>query len=564
MSAPVTNQAYSQQVNQAFDMLKYATPQQMQVVSQQVQQNPNSPEALAMAMAAQFQQQARTPNPQAPQQTVLQQKLQEFQQTSPQGLPSVGGNQMAMQQVDPMRGAGIGVAPENTPAPQQAATGGLVALAQGGEVRRFSGENGSYIADPLAGLKNLNIDPNDPNLETKYAEEGAAGDLANSIESLGGNVSTDSIQYGDNKYAKERAKDTRKKLLTEAKDKREHPEASSAQGIASLPGGIYVPSDISKLSEYLTPKGSKVDPNSYDADAAMARMLNKFTTPKYSEERIGKHDVVQEANPASSAARNAASPTAKGETYTSADTDAAIAEIARLRGPEADISEEVAAAKEATRSANKEKWGTALAQGLGGMLSAQTPYMSQALGAGLLSGVSGYQSGAKDEAAAEKEQRVLQMAQKKANLAGHREATDIWLAQNAEQQKAEAAARVKAADLLEARKTALMTGKQSGEYSLTKEDMSNAAAINLQGLNEASQMRLKEFDSFLKENRIDPTDRAGVITSALAFAGKRGASEEETKQLVDNYLKYLGPQASTNQSKPFTKLGNIGYTPPAQ
>lgn len=574
MSAPVTNQAYSQQVNQAFDMLKYATPQQMQVVSQQVQQNPNSPEALAMAMAAQFQQQARTPNPQAPQQTVLQQKLQEFQQTSPQGLPSVGGNQMAMQQVDPMRGAGIGVAPENTPAPQpqapqpqapqQAATGGLVALAHGGEIRHFDGTAGSYTADPLAGLRNLNVDSNDPNLETKYAEEVDAGNLANTIESLGGIVSTDSIQYGDNKYAKERAKDTRKKLLTEAEDKREHPEASSAQGIASLPGGIYVPSDISKLSEYLTPKGSKVDPNSYDADAAMASMLNKFTTPKYREERIGKHDVVQKANPTSSAARNEAAPTAKGETYTSADTDAAIAEIARLRGPEADISEEVAAAKEATANARRDKGLMALTQGIGGMLSAQTPYISQALGAGLLSGVSGYQSGAKDEAAAEKEQRALQMAQKKANLAGHREATDIWLAQNAEQQKAEAAARAKAADLLEARKTALMTGKQSGEYSLTKEGMSNAAAINLQGLNEASQMRLKEFDSFLKENRIDPTDRAGVITSALAFAGKTGASEEESKQLVDNYLKYLGPQASTNQSKPFTKLGNIGYTPPAQ
>ena len=158
MSAPVTNQAYSQQVNQAFDMLKYATPQQMQVVSQQVQQNPNSPEALAAAMAVQFQQQARAPHPQAPQQTVLQQKLQEFQQTSPQGLPSVGGNQMAMQQVDPMRGAGIGVAPENTPAPQQAATGGLVALAQGGEVRRFA--NGGGLGDLTKYLSQGTENPN--------------------------------------------------------------------------------------------------------------------------------------------------------------------------------------------------------------------------------------------------------------------------------------------------------------------------------------------------------------------------------------------------------------------
>ena len=59
MAAPVTNQNYTQQINQAFDMLKYATPQQMQVVAQQVQQTPNSPEAMALAMAAQYQQQAR-------------------------------------------------------------------------------------------------------------------------------------------------------------------------------------------------------------------------------------------------------------------------------------------------------------------------------------------------------------------------------------------------------------------------------------------------------------------------------------------------------------------------
>jgi len=551
MSAPVTNQAYSQQVNQAFDMLKYATPQQMQVVSQQVQQNPNSPEALAMAMAAQFQQQARTPNPQAPQQTVLQQKLQEFQQTSPQGLPSVGGNQMAMQQAaqqDPMRNAGIGAAPENTPAPQQAATGGLVALARGGEIRHFDGTAGSYTADPLAGLKNLNIDPNDPNLETKYAEEGAAGDLANSIESLGGNVSTDSIQYGDNKYAKERAKDTRKKLLTEAKDKREHPEASSAQGIASLPGGIYVPSDISKLSEYLTPKGSKVDPNSYNADAIVANMLNKDTTPKYSEQPIGKHDILFAPADTSSAARNEAAPTAKGETYSSADTDAAIAEIARLRGPEADISEEVAAAKEATRSANKEKWGTALTQGIGGMLSAQTPYMSQALGAGLLSGVSGYQSGAKDEAAAEKEQRALQMAQKKANLAGHREATDFYLAQQAKQREAEVVARAKAQEQMSDLKKGLAIGKQSGEYSLTKEGMSNAANLELEGFKQGSRMEQIAYEAQLKQiaAEADPKTRQALVTSLVAAGSKGGLTLDDVYGDLDRWMNYVnqGSQAA--------------------
>ena len=580
MSAPVTNQAYSQQVNQAFDMLKYATPQQMQLVSQQVQQNPNSPEALAAAMAAQFQQQLRAPNPQAPQQTVLQQKLGEFAQTSQQGLPQVGGNQMAMQQAaqqDPMRNAGIGAAPENQQAsasqeqapqeqaPQEAATGGLVALAHGGEVRRFDGTAGSYTADPLAGLRNLKVDSNDPNLETKYAEEVDAGNLANTIESLGGIVSTDSIQYGDNKYAKERAKNTRKILLTEANDKREHPETSSAQGIASLPGGIYVPSDISKLSEYLTPKGSKVDPNSYDADAIVANMLNKGTTPKYSEQPIGKHDILFVPADTSSAARNAASPTAKGETYSSADTDAAIAEIARLRGPEADISEEVAAAKEATRSANKEKWGGALAQGIGAYLSAPTQYQSRALGAGLLAGASGYAQGAKDEAAAEKEQRVLQMAQKKANLAGHREATDIWLAQNAEQQKAEAAARVKAADLREARITALMTGQQTAEYARALEQTKIGANFELEGLKHINTMDKEGYVAYLKEIAAaqDPRTRQQLITSLASLAKAGGGTSDDVYKDIAKFSPYVFG-SSQGAAKPFTKLGNMLYTPPTQ
>ncbi len=556
MSVPVTNQSYIQQNNQLFDWAKTATPQQIEAAKQGLPKD--SPLLLAIGMGVQYQQQARAPHPQAPQKTVMEQKLGEFAQTSAQGLPSVGGNQMAMQQVDPMRGAGIGVAPENTPAPQpqapqpqapqQAATGGLVALAHGGEIRHFDGTAGSYTADPLAGLKNLNVDSNDPNLETKYAEEGAAGDLANTIESLGGNVSTDSIQYGDNKYAKESAEDTRKKLLTEAEDKREHPEASSAQGIASLPGGIYVPSDIAKLSEYLTPKGSKVDPNSYDADAILANMLNKGTTPKYSEQPIGKHDILFAPADTSSAARNASSPTAKGETYSSADTDAAIAEIARLRGPEADISEEVAAAKEATRSANKEKWGTALAQGLGGMLSAQTPYVGQALGAGLLSGVSGYQSGAKDEAAAEKELMALQMAQKKSALTGHREATDLYLAQQAKQREAAAAAAAKAHELGYNRETELMKGQQTGLFGQLNKQADITANLELEGFKQGNRMEQAAYEAQLKQiaAEADPKTRQALVTSLVAAGSKGGLTLDDVYGDLDRWMNYVnqGSQAA--------------------
>lgn len=566
MSVPVTNQPYSQQNNQLFEWAKTATGPQIEAAKNGLPKD--SPLLLAIGMGVQYQQQARAPHPQAPQKTVMEQKLGEFAQTSAQGLPSVGGNQMAMQQAvqqDPMRNAGIGIAQENSPNPQQAlqqqgqaATGGLVALAHGGEVRHFDGTAGSYTGDPLAGLKNLNVDPNDPNLESIYNQQSAVGNTAVANEALGGNPNTSSLQYGDNKYAKDRAAATHKKLLSEAKTKKQEP---SEKGIGSLPVAKDQTS-MAGLDKYL--RKGEVNPSSYDADAIVSNMLNNDTTPKYSEEPIGKHDILFAPADTSSAARNEASPTAKGESYSSKQTDAAIAEIARLRGPEADLSEEVATAKEAVRGANKEKWGTALTQGIGAYLSAPTQYTSRALGAGLMSGVSGYQQGAKEEVAAEKDLRALNMARKKSELAGHREATDIHIAQVAKQREAEAAARVKAHELGYNRETELMKGKQSGEYSLTKEDRSNNAAINLQGLTEASQMRLKEFDSFLKENRIDPTDRAGVITSALAFAGRTGASEEESKQLVDNYLKRLGPQTSTNQSRPYAKYGSVGYSPSPQ
>lgn len=425
MSAPVVNQAYSQQVNQAFDLFKTFTPQQMQQMGQQVAQKPNSPEAVAFAGAAQYQQQMRAPQPQAPQGTIFQQKLQEFQQTSPQGLPSVGGNQMAMQQAaqqDPMRNAGIGAAPENMPAPQpqgQAATGGLVALAHGGEVRHFE-EGGDTTLDPLAGLNDPNAQPEDSfyNNIAEYGKKGLIGGFKNvsrqykqgfnnlyeDVKDLG----TD-VLYGSEGPPKESLPTPVPEIKVKNKDK-----ITDHQGMAGLKKSLS--------------KG-EVNPNSYDADAAVAPMLNSETMPKYSEEPVGKHDILFAPADTSSAARNQASPTA----YQTLE------DIMKFRGEEADMSEEVAMAKEAARGANKDKWGTALAQGIGGMLSAQTPYMGQALGAGLMSGVSGYQQGAKEEQAANKDLMALQMASKKSKLQGHREAADIILAEKAAIKAAQAA-----------------------------------------------------------------------------------------------------------------------------
>jgi hypothetical protein len=441
MSAPVTNQAYSQQVNQAFDMLKYATPQQMQVVSQQVQQNPNSPEALAMAMAAQFQQQARTPNPQAPQQTVLQQKLQEFQQTSPQGLPSVGGNQMAMQQVDPMRGAGIGVAPENTPAPQQAATGGLVALAQGGEVKRFANGGG------LGGLGDL----------TKYLSQGA-----------------------------------------------ENPNKFDAAAFNMDSGVEEVPEKI------------KIAPEGID-------------------------DVLYAPADTSSAARNEAAPTYRQRKDV----------IKELLGAPEDYSEEIAMTKEDVRGANKEKWGAALAQGLGGMLSAQTPYIGQALGAGLMAGASGYAQGAKDEQSANKDLMALQLAHKKALVSGDKEAATILLNNMAEQEKAIAVAKSKRADLKDKFGYDVLLKGMEGTQGLAKQEAAAKQAFSLEEFKANNAQLLEQVKADIDiSGGLKPQHRKDIF-NAMVNSGTMSVDDAKTAlpSVIDAIMR-----GTSNQ--PLDTLGN--------
>lgn len=110
---------------------------------QQLQQMTQDPSMGWMAgIVAQQRAEMRTPTPPQPQGTVIGNKLAQLQ--APQGLPAGMGNQQVMQgmaQANPMA-AGIAAAPENVPG---AATGGLMALAQGGSVRGFSGEEDSWV-----------------------------------------------------------------------------------------------------------------------------------------------------------------------------------------------------------------------------------------------------------------------------------------------------------------------------------------------------------------------------------------------------------------------------------
>jgi len=545
MSVPVTNEAYSQQNNQLFDWAKTATPQQIEAAKQGLPKD--SPLLLAIGMGVQYQQQARAPRPQAPQGTILQQKLQEFQQTSPQGLPQVGQNQMAMQQTaqqNPMFGAGLAVAPENTeqaPAPQQmAATGGITALARGGEVRGFAGPDGSLAEVEEGSLDAL----------TTLAGEEEDDDIDNeermfeNFAKQANNTGTDLL----NKY----------KAYTNTAPSAGLPSINLG-GDPSSPTGAY---KAPTLDAPISDMGMPIEQTSPKDDYRLSDMV--APRHKVKKEPEGRHRVVHAPADTSSAARNEAAPTAKGETYKVPEVavtpakaltaEESIAQYQKLLGPEADMSEEVGMAKEAARGANKEKWGTALAQGLGGMLSAQTPYMSQALGAGLMSGVSGYQQGAKEEQTANKDLMALQMAQKKSDLAGHRAAAEAYIGQQAKMAEKEAEARAKREET--------MLGIR-GDYGIEK--LKNVGAMNIEQLraSQAQAIQAMKNMSTMEEAAFKAgTLSADKLAEIYGRGLQGGGSPEEIQEGVQGLMtimkqnKERGGASGGGSGQPFNSLGN--------
>lgn len=507
MTAPVTNQSYTQQVNQAFDMLKYATPQQMQIVTQQVQQNPNSPEAIALAMASQYQQQARAPQPQAPQGTILEQKLAQIPQapaSSPVqgGLPAVGQNQVNLQQAaqqDPMRNAGIGIAPENTEPQQEqtAATGGIVALAGGGQVRQF--DNGGYLSNIGRGLSSL---------------YGGSTDLGKAI-------------LGED--------------MGEAESLAEEPVSNK--------GKTYDTPSIQGIGAIM-PK--KVPAKNYIIDEPVKEIIKR-----------SGDEVVHTPAPTSSAAKEAASPTAKES----------IASIRELLGSEADLSEEVSMAKDMAKEAGRDKGINAMIQGIGGMLSARTPYTSQAVGAGLLAGASGYAQGATEERSAQKDLMALQAAHKKALVSGDREAATMYLNNMAKQQEAIALAKAKREDRADEQRTKYGVAGIEGEYGLKKQEISNNAALVLENLKASNSQDFKILeDELAATGNIAYDTRQKVLTSVMSGLTANGDSPNAAtvEAALDQAIQYMkaGQQEAnipkTNYGAPISGSSLKIIPPPTQ
>jgi hypothetical protein len=562
MAAPVTNQNYSQQNNQLFDWAKTATPQQIEAAKQGLPKD--SPLLLAIGMGVQYQQQARAPHPQAPQKTIMEQKLGEFTQASSQGLPQINQNHMAMQQVaqqNPMFGAGLAVAPENTEqAPQQmAATGGITALARGGEVRHFAGPDGSF-----ANLADVEKDS-----------------LANIIDE----EDIDNAGQMFDSFAKQ-AKSTGTDLLDKYKSMTA-PKGVASAGLPSIdlggdpssPYGKYkAPTLDTTISDMGAPTTGGTSPKTD------YKSLSDFETVPKTKPKVKAHHSKKDSAPApgSSAEANATSPTAKGETYQSLDKylskgvvnpnaydadsvvsnmlnsdttpmlnqdEASIARIQKLLGSEADMSEEVGMAREAAANASRDKGLGALVGGIGGMLSAQTPNMGQAAGAGMLAGLSSYQQGAKEQGTADKELMALQMAEKKAKLAPRRAATEMYLgAQTKAAEKAEEArARIHELQLTQ--------GSAAKVAGINAASAANVAKINAAS-DQAKQM-LANMSEMDKARFVAGTLTAKDIAAA-AGSGLRGGLEwKDIQATMEGLLGMTGAGPNpAGSGQPFNSLGN--------
>lgn len=329
MAAPTTSNSYAEQLSSAFNALKFATPQQLAQVAQIAQANPQSPEALALASANNFQQNMRSGATQAPTQTVYQKQIQQLLSTmqpqqapqAPQmqgGIAGVGPNVYAAQAAaaqDPMRNAGIGIAPENTQPMQHAASGGLVALAHGGEVPGYF--RGGDMPVPETGSAAF------PEEEEESDEDASYNEPEEQAENL-------------------------------------------------------------KIAQNDVP-------------------LERTRTPKIIEPRQGDEEIHQPAPGSSAAAIKAKEAFHKS-----------VQDVKDEYGPSFAMSPELEQKfQKQLDEAGRDKWINTMAQGIGSMLSAQTPFFGQALGQGLMAGAAGYQQGGKEESDLQKQMLQLRLAAEK-------------------------------------------------------------------------------------------------------------------------------------------------------
>jgi hypothetical protein len=403
---PITNSSYSQQINDAFNVLKYAPADKLQALATQVQANPQSPEAMALAMATQFQAEMRQPSAQAPQQTVMQQKLAQLQ-----GLPAVGANQMAFNQAaeqDPMQNAGIAAAPEAAPeeapqepapeaapeeAPQEAAVGGIVSLAHGGHVRGFAkGETVDaaphLIPSSWVDAFESMMSPS-PGRPRDVVEKERLEEEAKAVKEPPSDIETALKSFLSPSPGKPRnAPEGTGKGAKKDEDYSDIMRGEAGETFAGAGLGA-----LKQASKQEPTTGASVTPR---AEPTTGAKEAGYSTPE--EQAIETINQSTSAVPAS----EQASSLMPGESY-GIPSVGGIGDYAKMLDKERGLSDaRMSEAQEKrlqdlTSSAEKDKWMDTLAAMIFGTLSAETPYLSQALGAGGVQALSAYQQGAREE-----------------------------------------------------------------------------------------------------------------------------------------------------------------------
>ena len=520
MPGIVTNQDYTKQINDAFSALKYASPQQLQAVAQQVQGNPQSPEALALAMATQFQQEARQPHPAPPQGTVLQQKLASIAPQGP-GIGAVAPNQMAFNQAaqqDPMRNAGIGAAPENTP---QMATGGLVSLAHGGPVQGYAG--GGYLDVPH------------PKLSSHETSWGPSWTLDNLV-----NLDDPPSQNEQDYYKTTEPSPSKRRELSAAK-----------LGHNDTQSGDQTPTDAAGLSEAINATNQNPDfsymdesPSSQMPKIDLASLGSTRNTPPSGDE--GQTIVVDTGDEPTPTATPAAERTSGGSSskVPKLSFDKQVEGLASLfAGDHAKAAELKGAMEkrlaESSRSHNLED----VAAGIAGMLSSRG-YMSQRLGAGALMGLASRGRHGDEEDALQGKIDALGLNEEtQSNAARHEALKSIIGAQakSAEQQQEQLN---KLAQLDFERRTKFGEHNIQGQWGVQREGVQGKNAQTLQEAKAKEDRLLAAFEHKLKTT--ENLTQKDILTAYSNVAGHFASSDlgYTPEEIRSKIAPYMGPYAS--------------------
>lgn len=597
MSAAITDDSYNQQVTSIFDFLKSASPQQLAQVAQSVQQNPQSPEATALAMANNYQQQMRSGQAQAPQQTVYQKQIQQLLQSAqPQqqdpmqgGVAAAGNSQYSLQDAaaqDPMRNAGIGAAPENAPPPPGAATGGLVALAHGGSVRGFSGMYGSY-----ADLQDEDVTSH-PSMWSEYSPRKAHPSMGRSID-----IALEKPDVRDERYPITSMLDTMAEEQPEAETYGTMGQQARASGlkasnaIASIlglpPSAQYklpdvgfsqmspsvwraegtplVSDDEISASQESTPSFQNAPPAQQTLPENTRSVSPAGTQPRTPDQRPRSMATPQNSDRIASPTTSTNLP--KQETKKPELTaEQQISELEKLLNVDTPMAMELKGQMEKRHAESKrDNTMMALAQGIGSMMAAQTPHVGQALGAGILAGAGAYQSG---EDRLDKQQAAIDALQLRPELMQQANRQTAFTAMM-DQEKAKIAAlakfredrakfgeqvalknmegsqqeSLKRMDIGADKAKLMMQARQSRELEILKNELQQHGVKPEQ----ASSAYMKAYQT-LVENGQDPTDPA---TAQMAAEQARGSF-------------HINTSAPTALPTPVAQPagGGMFYTPP--